>query len=98
MIYYHMGGLFMSTTESFISIANRTEILVRGVSDILEYDNQKIILYVADTELIICGENFNIKKIDVDNKVAEICGEVNSFSFVSPNSSSNKSFFKTLFK
>ena len=88
----------MNITESFISITNREAILVRGVSDIIEYDSEKIILGVSGSDLIICGENFNIKKIDVENKIAEITGKMYSLSFTDSNSKNNKTFLKSLFK
>ena len=44
------------------------------------------------------GENFNIKKIDVENKIAEITGKMYSLSFTDSNSKNNKTFLKSLFK
>lgn len=88
----------MNTTESFISITNREVILIRGVNDIIEYDNEKIILDVCESDLMISGENFNIKKIDVENKIAEITGHMYSLSFADGNSKHNRTFLKSLFK
>lgn len=88
----------MSTTESFINITNKQTLSIRGVNDITEYDSERIILDMSGEDLIICGENFNIKKIDVENKVAEITGEIYSLSFVSSTAKNKKSFLTSLFK
>ena len=88
----------MNTSESFISITNRKDILVRGVNDILEYDSQKIVLSIGDSELIISGENFNVKKIDTDNKIAEISGVMYSMNFSDAENRSDKTFFRKLFR
>ena len=88
----------MNITENFISITNREAILVRGVNDIVEYDSEKIILDVCNSDMIICGENFNIKKIDVENKIAEITGRMSSITFADSNDNHSKSFLKSLFK
>lgn len=88
----------MSTSESFINITNRNEIHIKGVKDVTSYDSEKIILDLEDTELIITGNDFNIKKVDIENKSAEISGTLNSLSFNDSNGKVNKSFLLSLFK
>lgn len=87
-----------STEQSCINIVNRTEIEIKGVKDIISYDCEKIIFDMEDSELWLSGNNFNIKKIDVDNKCAVVVGYVSSLSFSDAKSKTAKSFLASLFK
>ncbi len=84
--------------DSHINIENRSEIQIKGVKDVVCYDSEKIIFKMNDEELILNGENFNIKKIDLDNSLAIVSGLLYSLSFSGHTSKSSKSFLKSLFK
>lgn len=88
----------MSNNESYITITNRNSILIKGVNDIISYDSNKIVFDMDASQLIINGENFNVKKIDVENKCAEISGLFISLSFNDNGIRTGKSFFTSLFK
>ncbi len=88
----------MNTNEGFINITNRNDIHIKGVKDVISYDSEKIILDLEDSELILTGNNFNIKKVDVENKSAEISGTLNTLSFNDNSTKANKSFLLSLFK
>lgn len=88
----------MSTTESYINIVNRNQIQIKGVKDVISYDSEKIILDLEDAELILVGNNFNIKKVDIENNHTEISGILNSLSFSDSSTKVNKSFLASLFK
>lgn len=96
---YRMGGFFMNNIQdSHINIENRSEIQIKGVKDVVCYDSEKIIFKMNDEELILNGENFNIKKIDLDNSLAIVSGLLYSLNFSGHTSKSSKSFLKSLFK
>lgn len=89
----------MNTMEqSYIAIENRTKMEIKGVSDVLSYDGERIIFDMGECELVILGKDFNIRKIDVENKTAEICGYLYSLSYNDGKQKSTKSFFTSLFK
>lgn len=88
----------MNNIESFINITNRSVIEIKGVNDILSYDNNKIIFDMGSSQLIINGADFNVKKIDVENKCAEITGTFISLAFTDSNIRTGKSFLTSLFR
>lgn len=82
-----------------INIINRKEIEIKGVKDVISYENDRIAFAIDDTELIITGSDFNIKKIDTENKVAEISGYLVSLSFADSSvKNTGRSFLVSLFK
>lgn len=88
----------MTNTESFINITNRKSIQVKGINDIISYDCNKIVFSMDACNLIISGNDFYIKKFDVENKMAEISGTLSSLLFNEAQSNVGKSFFTSLFK
>ena len=88
----------MSDINNYININDRHEIKIKGVKDIISYDSKKIIFDMESSELIINGNDFNIKKLDVENKEAFISGTFVSMAFNENQSKINKSFFTSLFK
>ena len=94
-----MGGFSLMTEFNCINIINRKEIAIKGVKDIISYESDRIAFAIDETELVITGSNFNIKKIDVDNKIAEISGYFVSLLFADENvRKSNRSFLSNLFR
>ena len=87
----------MSVTN-YLSVTNRNEIEIKGVVDIISYDSNKIVIQLAETELTICGENFNVKKLDVENKSAMVSGHVDSLVYSSHSEKNTKSFLTSLFR
>lgn len=89
----------MSTeTNNNIIIKNRSHIEIGGVQDVISYDQERIVLALDDSELLMQGSNFYIKKIDVENKTATVTGYICSLSFSDTRSASSKSFLRSLFK
>lgn len=85
-------------TENTVKIINRCEIEITGVEDISSYDSEKIIFKLNDTEMILSGKNFNVKKLDTDNRIAFVSGYVSSISYSERSSKEAKNFLKALFK
>ena len=88
----------MNNIENCITISNRNSILIKGVNDILSYDRSKIVLDMESSQLVINGADFNVKKIDVESKCAEITGIFISLAFSDNNTRTGKSFLTSLFK
>ncbi len=88
----------MSLSENYVSVSNRRQIQIKGIKDITSYDSEKIIFEIEDGTLILVGNSFNVKKVDVENGVAEVTGELTSLSFDEKGVKINKSFLTSLFK
>lgn len=85
-------------SQNRITITNRKEIEIVGVSDIIKYDTESVIFKVDEAELSLNGSNLNVKKYDIDNKSALITGLFTSLSFSDKIEKSGKSLLKSLFK
>ncbi len=88
----------MSLSENYVSVSNRRQIQIKGIKDITSYDSEKVIFELEEGRLILTGNSFNVKKVDVENGVAEVTGELTSLSFDEKGSKINKSFLTSLFK
>ena len=88
----------MSDINNFIGITDRREIKIKGVRDIICYDSNKIVFDMETAELTINGNDFNIKKLDIENKEAYINGSFLSMTFSDGQGRINKSFLTSLFK
>ena len=87
-----------SFEQNNIIINNRSEIEIKGIKDIITYDSEKIIFDMGESQLILNGDNFNIKRIDVDNKCSLVTGYINSLTFSDIGGKAAKSFLSSLFK
>lgn len=88
----------MSSSENYVSVSERRQVQIKGIKDIISYDSEKVVFELEDTRLILVGNSFNVKKVDVENGVAEVTGELTSLSFDDKSSKINKSFLTSLFK
>lgn len=89
----------MSSQQSnHLSITNRSLIEIKGVSDVISYDCDKIVFLLDDSELTLCGCDFNVKKLDVENQTATVTGHVDSLAYSCPGSRAPKNFLASLFK
>ena len=59
-----------------ISLVNREKIDVSGVSDIVSFDENEIILNTSLGELSIDGDNLKITKLSIDDGIVEMTGRV----------------------
>lgn len=84
--------------KNYININNRSEIEIKGVKDILSYDAEKIAFDINGEELILTGNNFYVKKLDVESGVSIITGNLDALSFNTTSNKNQKSFLASLFK
>jgi len=85
-----------SFTESQLTMQNRTNLSITGVERVYETNENKIQLKVAGDNLLICGQDLNIARLDVDSGVVTIDGTVGEIKYISNDNKGN--FFKKLFK
>ena len=84
--------------ENYITIREKKDIQIKGIKDIICYDAEKVIFELEESRLILIGSSFNVKKVDVENGLAEVTGEITSLSYGEKNHKINKSFLTSLFK
>lgn len=78
-----------------VIIDNRKKITITNVSKAVSANETSVILELQTTKCYVSGKNLHISKLDVEEGVAEITGEINSFKYAGGES---QNFFKRLFK
>lgn len=64
-----------------IMVENRKHMTVTGVLDVPKFTENAVLLKTELGKLIIRGNNFRITKLDVENGLADIEGNINSFEY-----------------
>lgn len=83
--------------ESNLLLENRKYLKLTGVEKIFETNENKLILKVAGSNLLILGNNLSVEKLDVNSGLLEINGEINELKY-SAQPQNKTSFIKKIFK
>lgn len=71
---------FSNTIQNII-LENRENMSITGVSDVLSFDDQIIIVETELGLLTIKGENLKINKLNIDTSDFSLNGKINSVSY-----------------
>ncbi len=82
--------------KSTITLTNKENLVISGVNKIIGFDENHFNIDTILGTLSIKGLNLEMKNLHIENKLLEINGTINSFSYtdIKPNST----FLKKLFK
>ncbi|PJI08790.1 MULTISPECIES: sporulation protein YabP [Clostridium] len=85
--------------KSLMTIENRKKLLLTGVSEVINFNDEQIVLNTNLGSLTIRGRELKMNKLDVQNGDIAITGTINSCVY-SGNEASNKkdSIISRLFK
>lgn len=72
-----------------ITIENRRKITVTGVNDIDKFDENMIVLFTVEGELIIRGKGFKVSDLNSDTKTFRMDGHVTSMLYGGERHSKN---------
>ena len=64
-----------------ISLENRKNLVLSGIKEVDNYDENTIDLYTEMGRLIIKGQNLNIKKLNLEFGDLEVDGEISSLIY-----------------
>ena len=81
--------------NSTLTLTNRKNLSLTGVSEIISSNDQNIFLKIGSTKMIITGKDINITKLDVANGLLEAEG---IFDCMKYDKGGNASLFKRIFK
>lgn len=83
-----------------ITITNRQEIKITGVNKIESLNDKEFIVQTVNGNVTVCGENLEMKHLDLEKKILEIIGIINSLSYDNHEQKKVKknNFFGKLFK
>lgn len=81
--------------NSTLTLTNRKNLSLTGVSEIISSNDQNIFLKIGTTKMIITGKDINITKLDVTNGLLEAEG---FFDCMKYDKGESTSLFKRIFK
>ena len=85
--------------ENNIVIENREKMTISGVTDVLSFDDQVIIVETNLGLLTVKGENLKINKLNIDTSDFSLNGNMSSVSYSDgPIDSKQNSFLGKIFK
>ena len=83
--------------NSQVILNNRKELKISGVERVYESNESKLQLKVAGSNVIICGEQLSITKLDVKQGLVEASGLVTDIKYTG-QTGEKSNFFKRIFK
>lgn len=81
-----------------IILENREKLSVTGVTDILTFDEEEIILETENGTLEILGNDLKVEKLSLDTGEILARGIINSVNYANENHQKSGGFFKNIFK
>ena len=82
------------STNHKIICEGRNSLQMTGIEKVESSFENQIVCQTMKKPLIITGKNLHIKKLDVDNGIVEIIGQIDSIKY----QPEKKNIFKRLFK
>lgn len=79
-----------------VFISNRKKITLTNVTKALSANQNGVVLQLVGYKAQISGNNLHISKLDMEQGVAEVEGEINGLKYVGANEAGG--FFKKLIK
>ena len=66
----------------FLTIENRKKLTINKVIDVEAFDENTLWANIQDGAIEISGENLNVEKLDLDEKILVITGKIDSFNYI----------------
>ncbi|AKX92917.1 sporulation protein YabP [Neomoorella thermoacetica] len=88
----------MADGQHQLSIINREKLVISGVLQVLNYDEEEILLETTLGYLVIKGSNFNISNLSLETGNLELSGRVNNLSYSEGKGARGKGLMQRLFK
>ncbi len=82
-------------TESIL-IENQNKIIIKGAEKINSCTSTQAFVTVHEKEILLQGNNLEIKKLDLENKEVEISGDIYFLKYL--NKKEKQPFLKRVFK
>ena len=82
--------------HSDLLLKDRTKLQISGLEKAYELSENRLLLKVSGNNLVVCGENLNVVKLEVESGLIEVEGLVSEIKYSSSMPKGN--FFKRIFK
>lgn len=83
--------------EHNITLKDRSNLVISGVEHIYSFSDKKVEVRTVSGDMVIEGENLDMSKLSIDDKIISITGTINSMIY-SKAKKPQESFIKRLFK
>ena len=81
-----------------ISVGMRKEMSVTGVSEVLRFDDQVVVLKSTEGELTVEGVGLNVETLDIDRGVVELNGRIDCIFYSENSSDEKRGLFSKIFR
>ena len=82
-----------------LMLENRQNGRITGVKDIKSFDEKEILLFTQAGELVIKGEQLQVKQLDLEKGEVDLEGKVDSLTYLSKNTDNrDESLFRRMFR
>lgn len=82
------------TVDQTVMLQNRRQLCIKGITDIISFDEFNITLMVDNCMLSIYGEGMHISELSVGTGSIEIEGKINAIEYSDGKAKSNVKFWK----
>lgn len=69
------------TTTHKISVINRKSVAINGVSDVLAFDLNEVLLETSQGMLLIKGNDLHVKRLSLEKGEVDVEGTIDSFQY-----------------
>lgn len=83
--------------EHNITLKDRASLVVSGIEHIYSFNDKRVEVLTSAGEMVIEGENLDMSKLSLDEKIINIEGTINSIVY-SKERKPQENFFKKIFK
>lgn len=82
--------------EEKIVLENRKLLTIIGATKVVSSTNTQAVVEVGDTNVLICGNELEVVKLDLEDKEVEFSGNITSFKYI--NKKEKTPLLKRIFK
>lgn len=80
--------------DSTITLTNQTNLFLSGVENVISVCPKEVVLTIAGQKLCVLGENMEIQRLDLENKILIIDGLVREIKYQAKKQGVLKRMFK----
>ena len=80
-------------SKNEIILRGRSELLIGGVEEVINFDEEGVRLKSVDGEMIVEGRDIKIGTLDTERGVVTMCGRINGIYFASDPDKQKKGLF-----
>ncbi len=67
--------------EEKVVLSNRKLLTIFGATKVVSSTINQAVVEVGETSILICGNNLEVVKLNLEEKEVEFAGEINSFKY-----------------